>query len=236
MGATTVVLVHGAFADSSSWNEVIARLDEDAVAVIAVANPLRSVIGDADYVREVLDGVSGQVLLVGHAYGGMVITQAGLHDRVAGLVYVSAFAPDHGENAFELLAKFPGSALAEHTSRYPITGGAEIVVRREAFVEHFAADVPRPLAAAMSVTQRPITEQALDDRLNGSAPAWQSRPSWFVYGDEDRAIPFAALTFMAERAHPVLRRVLWGGSQAVPVSQPDAVADVILAAVSAIQG
>ena len=236
MSATTVVLVHGAFADSSSWNEVIARLDEDAVPVIAIANPLRSVAGDADYLSEVLDTLSGQVLLVGHAYGGMVITQAGSHDRVAGLVYVSAFAPDHGESATELLTRFPGSTLAEQVLRYAITGGSEIVVRREGFVENVAADVPRPLAAAMSVTQRPIAERALVERLNGSMPSWRIQPSWFVYGDEDRSIPFAALTFMAERADPVLRRVIWGGSHALPVSQPDAVADVILAAYSAVRG
>lgn len=236
MSATTVVLVHGAFADSSSWNEVIARLDEDGIPVIAVANPLRGVVSDADYLSEVLDTVSGPALLVGHDYGGMVITQAGGHDRVAGLVYVSAYAPDRGENAIGLLTRFPGGALPEHVLRYPITGASEMVMPREAFVENVAADVPPPLAAAMSVTQRPIAELALMERMDGSTPSWRMRPSWFVYGDEDRIMPLAALTLMAERADPVLRRVLWGGSHAIPVSQPDAVADVILAAVSAVRG
>jgi pimeloyl-ACP methyl ester carboxylesterase len=236
MNAPTVVLVHGAFTDSSSWNEVISRLDEDGIPVIAVANPLRGLAGDADYLRGILDTLERPAVLVGHSYAGMVITQAGTHPRVRGLVYVGAFAPEVGESAAELMTAFPGSTLTRHLTRRPIPGGAELIIRREAFVEQFAADVPPALASTMSVTQRPITETAFSDRLAGNEPGWRVRPSWFVYGEEDRSIPKEALSFMAERAMPVVRRVLCGGSHAVPVSQPDAVADVIIDAASAERG
>lgn len=234
MSVPTVVLVHGAFADSSSWNEVIARLDEERIRAVAVANPLRDLPGDAGYLSGILDTLPEPVLLVGHSYGGMVITQAGSHDSVAGLVYAAAFAPDRGESAGDLASRFPGSTLGLHVSRRLVLGEVELLVRREAFAEHFAADVPAPLASAMSVTQRPVAERALSAPLLG-APAWRRRPSWFVYGGEDRSIPETAHSFMAERAAPVRRRVLCGGSHAIPVSEPDAVADVILDAVSAVR-
>ncbi|WP_439592997.1 alpha/beta fold hydrolase [Microbacterium sp.] len=232
MSSPTVVLVHGAFSDSSSWNEVIARLDEDGIPVIAVATPLRSLAHDAEYVRGIIDSLGRPTVLVGHSYGGMIITQIGAHENVQGLVYAGAFAPDLGESAGELSIAFPGSTLCRHISRRAIPGGAEILIHRDAFIEQYAADVPRSLASAMSVTQRPITERAIFDRLTGVAPAWRTRPSWFVYGDEDRSIPSGLLSFMAKRADPVQRRVLCGGSHAVPVSQPDAVADVILSALA----
>lgn len=235
MSAPTVVLVHGAFTDSSSWNEVIARLDEDRVPVIAVANPLRDLTGDAAYLSDVLDSLTGEIVLVGHDYAGMLITQAGTHDRVAALVYVAAFAPDQGESAADLASWFAGGSLTRQVSRRPMTNGAELVIPRELFAERFAADLPGPLASAMSVTQRPIIEGALTEPLTSGEPAWRMRRSWFIYGDEDRTIPVAALRFMAERADPVVRRVLFGGSHALPASEPDAVADVILAAVSAAQ-
>ena len=235
MPTPTVVLVHGAFADSSSWNEVVARMDEDDMPVVAVANPLRGLAEDARYLSDVLDAVAGEVVLVGHCYGGMVITEAGSRDAVTALVYVSAFAPDHGESADELSRRFPGSTLGDTVARYPVrSGGRELVVRREAFADQLAADVPRPLAAAMSVTQRPVAEGALSDTVESTVPAWRTRPSWFVYGDADRSIPTAALRFMADRADAVVRRVLWDGPHALGVSRPDDVADVILEAVAAV--
>jgi pimeloyl-ACP methyl ester carboxylesterase len=231
----TVVLVHGAFADSSSWNEVIARLDEDDVPVVAVANPLRGLAEDAHYLSDILDAVAGEVVLVGHGYGGMVITEAGSRDAVAALVYVSAYAPDRGESADELSRRFPGSTLRGAVAGYPVrASGRELVLRRESFAEQLAADVPEVLAATMSATQRPVAESALTDVVRSSEPAWRTRPSWFVYGDADRSIPPAALRFMADRAGPVRRRVIWDGSHALEVSQPDAVADVVLEAVAAV--
>lgn len=235
MPAPTVVLVHGAFADSSSWNEVIARLDEDHVPVVAVANPLRGLAEDARYLSDVLDAVPGEVVLVGHCYGGMVITEAGTRETVSALVYVSAFAPDHGESADELSRRFPGSTLRATVAGYPVrASGRELVVRREAFAAQLAADVPAALAAAMSAAQRPVAESALSDGLVSAVPAWRTRPSWFVYGDADRTIPTAALQLMADRAAAVVRREIWDGSHALEVSRPDAVADVILDAVAAV--
>src|SRR5437764_2329389 len=158
-----VVLVHGAFAESASWAGVIARLQSRSIEAVAVANPLRSLAGDAAYVRDVIAGIGKPVLLVGHSYGGMVITEAAAHnDAVTGLVYVCAFAPEHGESAFELSAKFPGSTLGEALAAYPVsTGGNEFTIRSDAFHHQFAADVPVPQAATMCATQRPVTETAL---------------------------------------------------------------------------
>ncbi|WJL96617.1 alpha/beta hydrolase [Microbacterium sp. ET2] len=235
MRAPTVVLVHGAFTDSSSWNEVIARLDEDGVPVIAVANPLRGPTGDAAYLSDILDTLAGRAVLVAHDYAGMLITRAGGHHSVSALVYVAAFAPDHGESVADIMSRFPASPLARRLSRRAMSEGTELMIPREIYAEQFAADLPGPLASAMSVTQRPIVESALTEPLAGGPPAWRIRPSWFLYGDADRSIPEMALRFMAERADPVIRRVLFGGSHALPASEPDAVADVIIAAVAAVR-
>ncbi|GMA89737.1 alpha/beta fold hydrolase [Homoserinibacter gongjuensis] len=124
MATPTVVLVHGAFAESASWNDVIRHLYQNEVTSVAVANPLRSVTIDAAYLRDVLDSIPGPIVLVGHSYGGFVITEAGSHPSVEALVYVGAFAPDHGENAFELSTKFPGSSLGEALDAHPVSTGA----------------------------------------------------------------------------------------------------------------
>lgn len=235
MSSPVVVLVHGAFADSSSWNEVIARLGEESVPALGVASPLQTLSGDADHLSDILDSIGESTILVGHSYGGMVITEAGHHDSVAALVYVAGFAPDQGESASSL-AGVPGSALAEAMSGYPVRhGDTEWMIRQDAYAECFAADVPGFLAEAMSRTQRPIADVALTAALTADTPAWRVRPSWFVYGDEDRIVPPAGHRRMAERAEPRLHRVLRGGSHAVGVSQPDAVADVILHAVASVR-
>ncbi|WBB55607.1 alpha/beta hydrolase [Verrucosispora sp. WMMD573] len=227
----TIVLVHGAFAESASWNGVIERLGA-AYDVVAVANPLRSVAGDAAYVRDVMRGIGGPVILVGHSYGGMVITQAAADETsVRALVYVNAFAPETGESALSLSGKFPGSTLADTLVQYPVsTGGNEVSIGQDAYHAQFAADVPPDLAALMARTQRPITEQALGDGLSGAA-AWRSLPSWFVFGDADRNIPVAAHRFMAERAEPRGQREIVGGSHAMAVAQPGEIAETIIEAV-----
>jgi pimeloyl-ACP methyl ester carboxylesterase len=228
----TVVLVHGAFAESASWNGVVERLAAAGVDAVAVANPLRGLAGDAAYVRDVLAALDGPVVLVGHSYGGMVATEAaaGL-DAVAGLVYVCGFAPDHGESAFELSTRFPGSTLGEALAAYPVTAnGNEFAIRRDVFHHQFCADVPATDAALMAATQRPVTEAALSTGLPTDRPAWRTIPSWFVFGELDRCIPAALHRFMAERAGAKAVREIAGASHALSVSEPGVVADTILEA------
>jgi pimeloyl-ACP methyl ester carboxylesterase len=235
MTTPTVVLVHGAFAESSSWNAVVGHLQQQTLRVVAAANPLRSVSGDARYVRDVIASIEGPVVLVGHSYGGMVITEAAAgSDKVVGLVYVAAFTPDTGENAFTLSAKFPGSTLGGAIAAYPVsTGGNELVIRPEVYGEQFAADVDEDLAALMAATQRPVTEAALTEDLPTSTPAWRTIPSWFVFGDADRNIPAELIRFMAERAGARSAKEIPGASHALTVSHPVAVAETIFAAVQA---
>lgn len=232
----TVVLVHGAFAESASWNGVVERLQGDGFRVVAVANPLRSLPGDAAYVRDVIAGIDTSVLLVGHSYGGMVITEAAAgNDRVTALVYACAFAPDHGESAFGLSTKFPGSTLGDALAHYPVTtGGNDLAIRPDVFHHQFAADVPAATAAVMSATQRPATDVALTGELPTDTPAWRTIPSWFVFGDEDRNIPVALHRFMADRAGAKGVREVPGASHAISVSQPGAVIASIHEAVYAI--
>jgi pimeloyl-ACP methyl ester carboxylesterase len=231
----TVVLVHGAFADSSSWNAVVGHLQQQMVPVVAAANPLRSVAGDAQYVRDVIASIDGPVVLVGHSYGGFVVTEAAAaNPKVVGLVYVAAFTPDTGENAFTLSGKFPGSTLGEALKAYPVsTGGNELVIRQEVFGEQFAADVDDDLATLMAATQRPVTEAALTDNLPTATPAWRTTPSWFVFGEADRNIPAELIRFTADRAGARASTEIPGGSHAISVSHPVTVAETILAAIEA---
>jgi pimeloyl-ACP methyl ester carboxylesterase len=234
----TVVLVHGAFAESASWNGVIERLAQRGLQVVGVANPLRSLKGDAAYVRDVIAGIGGPVVLVGHSYGGMVITEAASNDdAVTALVYVGAFAPDTGESAFSLSTKFPGSTLADALTAYPVaSGGNEFAIRTEAFHRQFCADVPATTAALMAATQRPVTEAALSAGLPTAVPAWKQRPSWFVFGDQDRNIPAKLHRFCAERAGSRGTRDLAGVAHAPSVSAPGEVAASVLDAVTAVAG
>jgi pimeloyl-ACP methyl ester carboxylesterase len=232
---TTVVLVHGAFAESASWNGVVERLQARSVDVVAVANPLRSIPGDAAYLRDVLATIDGPVVLAGHSYGGMVVSEAAAgSSKVAGLVYVCAFAPQTGESAFDLSNKFPGGTLGEALNAYPVgSGGQEFAIRPDAFHHQFCADVPAATAAVMSATQRPVTAEALTAGLPTTTPAWQSIPSWFIFSDQDLNIPVALHRFMADRAAAKGVREIAGASHALSVSQPEAVAASILEAVDA---
>ena len=235
MSKPTIALVHGAFAESASWNGVIARLQEKGVTAVAIANPLRSLSGDAAYVRDVLASIDGPIVLVGHSYGGMVITEAAAdNDAVVGLVYVSAFAPDTGESAFQLSTSAPGSTLGEALAAYPVsTGGNEFVIRSDIFGHQFAADVPEAESKLMAATQRPVTEAALSEGLPTARPAWKDTPSWHVYGELDLNIPAAVLRAGAERAGARAVHEIAGASHAVAVSQPDAIVSTIAEAARA---
>jgi pimeloyl-ACP methyl ester carboxylesterase len=225
---TTVVLVHGAFADSSSWNGIVPKLQAHGLRVVGAANPLRSVSGDAAYVGRLLDRISGPVVLVGHSYGGAVISQAATgRSNVKALVYVAAFVPDTGETALALAGKFPGGTLGEALDA-PVMlgdGGKDMYIQQAKFHRQFAADVPAAMATLMAATQRPIAEAALTEP--SGPPAWKSIPAWTIYGTADKNIPPAAMSFMSKRANA--RRIveLPGASHAVMVSEPDAVAALI---------
>jgi len=224
----TVVLVHGAFADASSWDGVTARLQADGYRVIGVANPLRGVKSDAAAVSGVVKSVTGPVVLVGHSYGGAVITEAANGNaNVKSLVYVAAFAPDTGESALELTGKFPGSTLPP-TLAAPVPladGGVDLYIQQDKFPQQFAADVPRAKAVLMAAAQRPIAEAALKEAAG--TPAWKTLPSYFVYGKQDKNIPVQALSFMAGRAQSRHTVEVNGASHVVMVSHPKEVAALI---------
>ncbi|MFE3271106.1 alpha/beta fold hydrolase [Streptomyces sp. NPDC059215] len=225
----TVVLVHGAFADSSSWNGVIERLRHEGYPVIAPANPLRGLAGDAAYIHSVLKSVSGPVVLVGHSYGGAVISEAAVDSpQVKALVYIAAFAPEKGESALELSSKFPGSTLgtALNPVPFPLPGGGtgtDLYIKTDTFHHQFAADVPKRVTDLMAATQRPVAASALDEKA--TTPAWKTIPSWDLVTTQDLNIPPAAQRFMAERAHA--HTVEIKASHAVSVSHPGAVTRLI---------
>jgi pimeloyl-ACP methyl ester carboxylesterase len=229
-----IVLVHGAFTGSASWYGVIERLTGHGLTAVAVANPLRSLLGDAAYVVDVISSLDRPVVLVGHSYGGQVITQAAAgHPAVRALVYVSAFAPDADESALLLSGKFPGSTLSGAVrGRKLSSGGIELTIDPAKFPQQFAADVDPNVAALMALTQRPVAQQALVDGLATREPAWRTLPSWFVWGAEDRNIPAEALRFMAKRAAGRGQREIGGAGHALPASQPGPVAESILEAVA----
>lgn len=224
----TIVLVHGAFADASSWSGVIKILEKDGYPIVAAANPLRGVASDAEYIGNIVSSIKSPVVLVGHSYGGSVVSSAANdHDNVKALVYVSAFAPEAGETAVGLTGKFPGSTLGP-TLAPPVKlsgGGTDLYIQQDKFHDQFAADVPQADAKLMAATQRPVTEAALNEASGD--PAWKHISSWFVYGDKDKNIPPQSLAFMAERAHSHHTVIVKGASHVVMVSNPEPVARLI---------
>jgi pimeloyl-ACP methyl ester carboxylesterase len=231
----TVVLVHGAFADASSWNGVITRLQDKGVPVTAPANPLRGITADAAYVASVLAQIDGPVVAVGHSYGGAVITNAATEAKnVAGLVYVAAFAPDEGETLGEVEAgskdSVLNSALVPRT--YPTASGGsatEFSIDPAKARAAFAGDLSDQQAALIAATQRPVAGLAFSEP-NGP-PAWKHLPSWAVVATADRAAGTDVTRSMAERAGANITEV--DGSHVIMVSQPEAVTNVILEAVAA---
>jgi pimeloyl-ACP methyl ester carboxylesterase len=225
---TTIVLVHGAFADSSSWDAVISKLTAKGYNVVAVANPLRSLKSDAAYVASVLATIKTPVVLVGHSYGGSVITNAANEQsNVKALVYIDGYAPDAGESAASLSAQFPGGTLGSALAP-PVAlpdGGKDLYIQEEKFRAQFAADVPLSETKLMFATQRPVTEAALNE--TSGAPAWKTIPSWFIYGSLDKNITPEALVFMAKRAGAKENVEVKGASHVVMVSKPDEVTKLI---------
>jgi pimeloyl-ACP methyl ester carboxylesterase len=226
----TIVLVHGAFAESASWDRVIHLLQDAGNPVIAAANPLRSLSGDAAAVSDLVRTVHGPVVLVGHSYGGAVITNVDPDaGEIVALVYVNGLALDAGGTAFTLAGRLPGSTLREALQAVPRSDGTtDLYIRQERFHAQFCADVPAAQAARMAVTQRPVTEEALVE-LSGE-PLWKELPSWFLIGEEDRKIPRTLQHFMAKRARAQRTIEIPGASHAIAVSQPETTAQLILEA------
>ena len=226
----TIVLVHGAFAESASWDPVIDQLLDSGHPVIAAPNPLRSVAGDAAAVADVVRAVDGPVVLVAHSYGGAVMTNVPADaGDIVGLVYIDAFAPEPGETCFALAGMFPGSQLGETTLR-PVPrsdGTTDLFIQVDSFHEVFCPDVSDQQAARMATTQRPATQEALVEP-SGEKSLWKKRPSWFLIGAEDHVIPAALQDYMAKRAgaHRVLE--IPGASHAALISHPNETAHLIL--------
>jgi pimeloyl-ACP methyl ester carboxylesterase len=225
----TVVLAHGAFAESASWNGVIADLHRRGYPTIAAANPLRGLQEDAACLRSILDSLSGPVVVAGHSYGGSVLSEAA--DGAAGvtaLVYVASFQLEVGESTAQLAAKFPGGKLgpALNSVPFPRAGGEagmDLYIQQDRFHEVFAADVAPDVAKLMASTQRPIAASALED--TATKAAWKTIPSWSLVTTQDLAIPAESMRFMAARAGSTTVEI--DASHAVAVSQPGTVADLI---------
>lgn len=237
----TIVLVHGAWASTASWDGVIARLQSEGYTVYAPPNPLQSLQGDADTIGDFLKTIKGPIVLVGHSYGGAVITNAANKVRnVKALVYVDAFAPAQGESAFQLTAKFPGSVLTSAPTSQVFRavsfpgapkGDALLYVNPSFFMKGFANDLSAKEGALAEATQNPATLSALE--APSGPPAWKHIPSWDVVGTIDHAIPEAAQLFMAKRAHAHITKVRAGHLSMV--SQPGVVAKVITEAAHAVR-
>jgi pimeloyl-ACP methyl ester carboxylesterase len=229
----TVVLVHGAFADASGWNGVVERLQAAGMQVKAPANPLRGIAHDSAYIDSFIEEIPGRVLAVGHSYGGAVISNAASDaENVVGLVFVAAFAPDEGEVLGEVESGSKDSVLmsALLPLQYPYGDGAdtavEFAIDPPKFHDSFAADLPPEQTAVMAATQRPVAELAFSEA--SGPPAWKSRPSWSVVATGDKAAGADVIRSMAERAGATITEV--EGSHVIMISQPEAVADVILTA------
>ena len=229
----TVVLVHGAFADASGWSALDAELAADDFDVIAPPNPLRGVASDAAYTSSVIDQLDGPVVLVGHSYGGAVITLAGQHERVTGLVYVAGYAPDEGETLSELEGRFPDSKLKAHLKFAPVPTpdggtGTDVSVDPAEFPDIFAADLPLEVTGFLARSQRPLLAAVFDERIVN--PAWKTKSSWGIVPTADTTINPEVHRFGFARAEMEVTEVD-EASHAIALSQPSAVAAVIRQAV-----
>lgn len=220
----TVVLVHGAFADSSSWNPVISELQREGYHVVAPANPLRGLTSDSAYLASVLAAIDGPIILVGHSYGGAVITDAATgNPNVKALVYIAAFAPDLGDSLASISQGYPNNDLGTSVLQRPYPGGVDLYINPAVFRPVFAADLPASTTAQMAVTQRPLGVAGFTDP--SAAPAWKSVPSWYLVAANDRAIDPAAERFMAARAGAHTTEIR--SSHVAMLSHPDAVVRLV---------
>ncbi|MFG3517052.1 alpha/beta fold hydrolase [Streptomyces bobili] len=231
----TVLLVHGAFADAASWSGVIAELQRDGIPVIAPPNPLRGLASDAAYVASAAAQIDGPVILVGHSYGGALITVAGVTENVVGLVYVAAYVLEEGESLGELQGRFPLSPLVSNLKQwtYPVPGAepaTEVTIAEDAFPSVFAADVPAEVTRILAAAQRPLAAAAFEE--TASAAAWRTKPAWALIAGADNAINPEVERFGAKRADATIVEIE-GASHAVAVSRPKEVADLIRTAVRA---
>jgi pimeloyl-ACP methyl ester carboxylesterase len=232
MAAPTIVLVHGAFADASSLRALYEELLGEDVAILAPPNPLRGLSGgDGEYLKAVIAEIDGPVVLVGHSYGGSVITAAGTADNVVGLVYISAFAPDEGENLTDLQSRFPAPGIIPYIVQHDLPGGGnEFTLAPEGFHESFCADIPAADAAFYAISQRPLAGVALTEAA--PTPAWRSRPVWAVLPTSDRCIDPGVHRFSYDRMGATVTEID-GASHVVMISHPKEVAEVVMTAVRA---
>jgi len=234
----TIVFVHGGWADSSSWNQEITNLERLGYPVIAPANPLRDLASDSAYIRSVLQTISGPIVLVAHSYGGAVITNAAVGvPNVKALVFIAAFAPDKGESLAQLVTMNPGSQIGPTTldfRPYPLPGGGtgtDLYIKKSAFHDAFAADLPLQMTDQMQATQRPFSNEAFQSP--SGEPAWKTIPSWYMVATQDHALPPATERFMAQRAHASIVEV--DSSHVAMISQPEATTRLILDAAGSIR-
>src|SRR6478609_5170366 len=227
----TIVLVHGAFGDASSWRPVYDRLVGDGHTVLAPPNPLRGIPYDASFIASVIDQLEGPVVLVGHSYGGAVITVAGSSDKVVGLVYVAGVVPDEGESVNDLQGRFPSLAMGPLVRPAELSDGSlEISIDPARFPDVFGADLPADDAAFRAISQRPVAATAFADPA--TAAAWRAKPSWAVFGTGDQPVAPELHRFSYDRAGSKVTEVD-GASHLVMLSQPEIVAGVISEAVIA---
>jgi pimeloyl-ACP methyl ester carboxylesterase len=226
MSAPTIVLVHGAFADASGWRPLTDAMAGDGLTILAPPNPLRGMTGgDGDSVKAFVERIDGPVLLVGHSYGGAVISAAGTADNVVGLVFIAGFAPEEGETLQGLQSGFPAPAALQYFVQTPLPdGGTEAWLSSDGFHATFCADVPADDAAFMALTQRPLALVSLTEAA--PEPAWRNRPCWGVLGTEDQVIHPDVHRFSYERADATVTEVE-GASHVVMISHPEVVADVV---------
>jgi pimeloyl-ACP methyl ester carboxylesterase len=229
MAGSTIVLVHGAFADASGFRGLYDQLRGEDVKIIAPPNPLRGLTGgDADYLKGVIKEIDGPVLLVGHSYGGSVITAAGTADNVVGLVYISGFAPDEGENLTDLQSKFPAPGIIPYIVQHGLPdGGKEFTLALDGFHESFCADIPADDAAFYAISQRPLAGVALSEAA--PTPAWRNRPVWAVLPTADRCIDPGVHHFSYERMKAQITEID-GASHVAMISHPKEVAEVVMTA------